>query len=295
MKTNSLLRRGAFAAAVLVAAPLVAADLSEVADLKPLAMKAYGIRSVERKGDNTLAVTLGASSSAGARRLVNASVAEVSSEVEFKYPDGMAEQKKVMPSLSRTVVELKLPTPMKNNCKYAAIAYGAEMEVVTSGRTGLYAGEDAVDADLVATIVGLRRVSSVGEGKLLCEFGAGYSPVSGNSAANWKVTVNGKPRPVLALGRRSKIDCYVPKGWGGTYPCLMQHDVFLDIGETLKTGDKVAVEATAAVSVRLAFDPGKPGRLSSRRAEVCLCRLLVRLVPRREVRRRCWCAQVREY
>ena len=193
MKTNSLLRRGAFAAAVLVAAPLVAADLSEVADLKPLAMKVYGIRSVERKGDSTLAVTIGASSSSAARRLASAwrvtspddpayayskfvkpsSVAEVSSEVEFKYPDGMAEQKKVMPSLSRTVVELKLPTPMKKNCKYAAVAYGAEMEVVTSGRTGLYAGEDAVDADLAAAIVGLRRVSSVGEGKLLCEFGAG--------------------------------------------------------------------------------------------------------------------------
>jgi len=39
---------------VLVVTPLVAADLSEVADVKPLAMKVYGIRSVERKGDNTL-------------------------------------------------------------------------------------------------------------------------------------------------------------------------------------------------------------------------------------------------
>ena len=282
MNVKPLLRRGAFVAAVLVVTPLVAADLSEVADLKPLAMKAYGIRSVERKGDNTLAVTFGASSSAGARRLASAwrvtspddpayayskfvkpaSVAEVSSEVEFKYPDGMAEQKKAMPSLTRTVVELKLPTPMKKNCKYAAVAYGAEMEVVTSGRTGLYAGEDAVDADLAAAIVGLRRVSSVGEGKLLCEFGAGYSPAGGNSAANWKVTVNGKPRPALALGRRSKIDCYVPKGWGGTYPCLMQHDIFLDIGETLKTGDKVAVEVTDAVSAgartaSFAFDESK--------------------------------------
>ena len=70
------------------------------------------------------------------------------------------------------------------------------------------------------------------------------------------------PRPVLALGRRSKIDCYVPKGWGGTYPCLMQHDIFLDIGETLKTGDKVAVEVTAAVSAgaraaSFAFDESK--------------------------------------
>ena len=207
MNVKPLLRRGAFAAAVLVVTPLIAADLSEVADLKPLAMKAYGIRSVERKGDNTLVVTFGASSSAGARRLANAwrvtspddpayayskfvkpvSVVEVSSEVEFKYPDGMAEQKKAMPDLTRTVVELKLPTPMKKNCKYAAVAYGAEMEVVTSGRTGLYAGEDAVAADLAAAIVGLRRVSSVGEGKLLCEFGAGYSPAGGNSAANWKV------------------------------------------------------------------------------------------------------------
>ena len=60
MNVKPLLRRGAFVAAMFVVSPLVAADLSEVADLKPLAMKVYGIRSVERKGDKTLAVTLGA-------------------------------------------------------------------------------------------------------------------------------------------------------------------------------------------------------------------------------------------
>ena len=280
MKT--CLHQACAACAAVFAAAASAADLSSAVDVKPLAMKAYGIRSVERRGDRALAVTLGASSSAGARRLASAwrvtspddpayayskfvkpaSVAEVSSEVEFEYPGGMAEQKKAMPSLTRTVVELKLPTPMKKNCKYAAVAYGTEMEVVTSGRTGLYAGEDAVGADTVAAIVGFRRVSSAGDGKLLCEFGAGYSPAGGNAAANWKVTVNGKPRPVLALGRRSKIDCYVPKGWGGTYPCLMQHDVFLDIGDALKTGDKVAVEVTDAVSAgaraaAFAFDESK--------------------------------------
>ena len=280
MKT--CLHQACAACAAVFAAAASAADLSSAVDVKPLAMKAYGIRSVERRGDRALAVTLGASSSAGALRLASAwrvtspddpayayskfvkpaSVAEVSSEVEFEYPGGMAEQKKAMPSLTRTVVELKLPTPMKKNCKYAAVAYGTEMEVVTSGRTGLYAGEDAVGADTVAAIVGFRRVSSAGDGKLLCEFGAGYSPAGGNAAANWKVTVNGKPRPVLALGRRSKIDCYVPKGWGGTYPCLMQHDVFLDIGDALKTGDKVAVEVTDAVSAgaraaAFAFDESK--------------------------------------
>ena len=40
-----------------VAAPPAAADSSAV-DVKPLAMKAYGIRSVERKGDRTLVVSL---------------------------------------------------------------------------------------------------------------------------------------------------------------------------------------------------------------------------------------------
>ena len=133
MNVKPLLRRGAFAASVLVVTPLVAADLSEVTEVKPLAMKVYGIRSVERKGDNTLAVTLGASSSAGARRLANAwrvtspddpayayskfvkpvFVAEVSSEVEFKYPDGMAEQKKAMPDLTRTVVHVTSTRPIE--------------------------------------------------------------------------------------------------------------------------------------------------------------------------------------
>ena len=71
----------------------------------------------------------------------------------------------------------------------------------------------------IAVVVVLELLGVADDGiELLCEFGAGYSPAGGNAAANWKVTVNGKPRPVLALGRRSKIDCYVPKGWGGTYP-----------------------------------------------------------------------------
>ena len=38
----------------------------DVVDMKPLAMKAYGIRSVERKGDRALVVTLGASASQAA-------------------------------------------------------------------------------------------------------------------------------------------------------------------------------------------------------------------------------------
>ncbi|MBR1921007.1 MAG: hypothetical protein IJ829_03255 [Kiritimatiellae bacterium] len=153
------------AGAAAFAAP-PAADLQDVVDVKPTAMKVYGIRSVERKGESALVVTLGASSSSAARRLADAwrvtspddaayaydkfvkpvSVAEVASTVEFPYPQGMAEQKKAMPPLSRTVVELKLPHPMKGGSRYAVVGYGAEMEVVTSGRTGLYAGEDAVDA-----------------------------------------------------------------------------------------------------------------------------------------------------
>ena len=166
--------------AVLSAAVLSAQAEADAVDMKPLAMKAYGIRSVERRGDRALAVTIGASASqtacaradawrvtspddpayACAKFIRPASASVVSSKAEFSYPAGMSAPKKAMPPLSLTVVELKLPTPMKKNCRYAVVGYGAEMEVVTSGRTGLYAGEDAVDADLAAAIVGLRRAPS---------------------------------------------------------------------------------------------------------------------------------------
>ncbi|MBR1921008.1 MAG: hypothetical protein IJ829_03260 [Kiritimatiellae bacterium] len=74
--------------------------------------------------------------------------------------------------------------------------------------------------------------------------------------------MNGARREVRALGRRSKIDCYVPRGWGGTYPCLMQHEIVLDLGDDLKKGDEVAVEVADAVTAgaraaRFVFDEAK--------------------------------------
>lgn len=41
--------------------------------------------------------------------------------------------------------------------------------------------------------VGLRNVFSAGGGKLLCEFGNGYSPEAGNMTTAWNIKVNGQP------------------------------------------------------------------------------------------------------
>ena len=263
----------------LVAAAALSCDLENVVDVKPYANRVYGIRQVERKDAATLWVTLGATASvfrntAEAWRIVSdddpayayekfvrpVGAKEVESKVEFPYPAGRKVHAKGSLPLERSVVELKLPTPMKPKCRYAVVAHGAgQNECVTAALTGSYVGEGEGDR-WAARIVGLRQVESVGGGVIRCEFGAGYSPQGGDVASNWQVTVGGKPVQVRVLGRRAKIDFYKTAGW--PYGAVLVNDVFLDLGAALKDGDGVAVAVTESVTcgertAKLAFDSAK--------------------------------------
>ncbi len=264
--------------ALLVTVAWADIDFEHVPDVKPYANRVYGIRSVKPKGDSMLRVVLGATATgsmkaAEAWRIVSdtdanyayekfvrpARVEHVETKLEFPYPEGRQMNAKGSIPLERSVVDLVLPTPMKKGCDYAAVAYGTGNECVTAALTGSRVG--APDGDAWASrIVGLRKVSSVGDGKLLCEFGAGYSEQGGNLAANWHVTVNGTVRPVRALGRRTKLDFYKTAGW--PYGGVLVSDVYIDIGDALTDGDKVVVAVTGAVTcgertARLAFDARK--------------------------------------
>ena len=259
------------AAAALDADPGVA----RLADLKPLALQAHGLRRAGATSPTTVQVVIGASMTGAAGkaeayriigegdpayayrdfvRPVKAAILNERKNAEFTVPEGFAAPKAAdIRSLTRTVVELTLPAPLKEGRTYHVVAIGVGSEMVTAGKTAAsfayraaepYRDDPAGDV-LGATMTGLRRITSVGNGVLLLEFGAGYSVPGGNKLAHYAITVNGKPVSIHAMGRRSKIDVYLPVGW--PFKGLLQHEVFLDIGAPLKNGDVVRVEAAPAV------------------------------------------------
>jgi endoglucanase len=269
-------------AALLAPVMAFAAEDVAVADIKPLASRVYGVRSAVRDGADKIRVTIGASATPLAKKMtegwrivsaddpayayekfVKPSAASVVSEtVEFPYPSayrGVAKWRR-QPALSASVIELKLPTPMKPNCRYGVVAMGGtlnaargEIECVTAASSGAYVDEKYADEKDVARVVGLRNVLPVGGGKLLVELGGSYAAEAGDAASSWNVTVNGTKVAATVKGRRSRLDFYLPCGWpfGG----FLLHDVYLDLGTGLKDGDKVAVElAESAVAGNHAFD-----------------------------------------
>ena len=121
------------------------------------------------------------------------------------------------------------------------------------------AAEVRVPADeIAARIVGLRRVSPLGDGKIALEFGASFSLAEWRDPSRYHVSLNGVAIPVAEFGRRSKIDVYLPVGW--PFRTIMQHDVFLDLGRDLKKGDRVEVSVEPSIcsgerSASFVFDP----------------------------------------
>ncbi len=266
-------------------------------DLKPVAMTVYGVRGAFATNPTTVRVVLGAATTfavgqaeswriesrddpayAHAKHVRPAAAAFVdnpfdgSCKPEFALPEGFSAPKPAMRPLIRAVVDLTVPFPLKPNCTYSVIAHGFmsgnNQITATCGRAGAsFSGKpepslgSRVGADAwAAKIVGLRRVSSVGDGHVLLEFGHGFSTAAGNDAANYRISVNGAPLTPVRMGRRSKIDFYWLDGW--PYGTLMMHDVYLDLGQTLKPGDVVSVTVAERVTAgareaMFAFDPNK--------------------------------------
>ena len=257
---------GALTAAVATSA--FAAEMEPVIDIKPLAGRVYGVRKAEATDASTIRVTLGASSTPVARKSADAwrvtsnddadyayekfvkplSVAEISDTEEFTYPARFTGVKKWrrQPAMKKTVVELKLPKPMKPGKKYGVVAMGVflnergDSECVTGAITGAFVGEDYQADGNAARIVGLRNVFSCGGGKILCELGNSFAGEAGMNPGAWTVKVNGAAVRPAALGRRSKLDYYLPCGW--PFTGMMLHDVFIDLGRELNDGDKISVE-----------------------------------------------------
>lgn len=274
---------------VVMLALVTTSAFANEADLKPVAGRVYGVRKAERCGSGTIRVTLGAAATPLAPkmtegwRIVSAddpayayekfvqplAATEVERKIEFEYPKAWLPNPKWKrpPQMWRTVIDLKLPTPLKPKAKYGVVAMGGvfnaargEQECVTGGTTGAFVDEDHRADALAPCIVGLRQVQNVGNGVIVVEAGNALAGEAAERASNWSVSVNGKETSVKAAGRRSRLDFYYPGGW--PFTGMMLHDVYLDLGVPLKRGDKVVVTADAQIvagnrEVTLDFDPRK--------------------------------------
>ena len=238
-------------------------------DLKLWALECYGLRGAVAMDATTVVAVFGASAT-GARN--NAKAWRILSEedpayaydhfvqpveakglpadVEFPWPEGFQAETPAKNELKRHLVQLKLPTPLKPGVEYGLVALG-DGAPVTGAKTGCFFRWDGTDrpsdpatvrvpADgRAAWMVGLRRASPLGDGKVALEFGASFSLAAWRDPDQYDVRVNGEKVAVAEFGRRSKIDVYLPVGW--PFKVLMQHDVFIDLGRDLKPGDRVAV------------------------------------------------------
>ena len=284
-------------AALLFAAVVAAAVPSSFAaqptdDTKPAAMRAYGLREAAPLSPTEIRVVIGAAATASADRAdawrilsdkdpayahttfaQPKSVRKIAQADEFPLPAGDASPKPARRGALRAVaVAIELPSPMKDGATYTVIAHGSpsmQNLLVTGGRADasftFRTGGPFVKAELpppsdeVRATAGLRGVRSVGGGIVRLECGAGLVPPACDKASSYTVTLNGAPAAVRSVGRRSRIDLYKPEYW--PFHVLMQHDVFLDLGAPLKTGDRVRVSVSSAAMAsgataesELAFD-----------------------------------------
>ncbi len=257
------------AAAVGAASMSFARMCQSAPDLKPDVMRVYGVRSAVSLDDTTVKVVLGSSSTparakAQSYRIVSdadeayaySKFVTAKSVVRAKPPKpefilpGKSLPNRAVAGLTRGEVVLTLPSPLKKGVKYSIVAQGEGGTMVTAGTCAAsftHGGAADQNGDaLAARMLGLRRVSGIGDGKLLCEFGHTYSPGAGLDLSNWNISVNGKPVKVAAIGRRSRAECYQPTGW--PFQVYLEHLVYIDLGRTLKDGEKVCVRVNGEIT-----------------------------------------------
>lgn len=270
-----------------IASAAPAAPEPDPIDLKPWALECHGLRGAVAVSSNEVVAVFGASCT-GARNQPRAwrvrseddpayayekfvqpvEAKTLAHDIELDWPEGFAAPNPARQELRRHLVRLKLPAPLKPGVRYGLVAHG-DGAPITGGKTGCFfewdgsavAEPEAVRVpadDRAARMLGLRRASYLGDGKLALEFGASFSTASWRDPAQYDVRVNGAAVPMEAFGRRSKIDVYVPVGW--PFKTLLQHDVFLDLGRDLRPGDRVTIALGDRIcagerSAAFAFDP----------------------------------------
>lgn len=285
MKSSYSSLIGVLVFGVLSSGAAFARDFTDVPDIKRDVMRVYGVRSARALDEKTVRIVIGSSvthvrsqpksyriigdgdNNYAYRKFVTPTKVLLAkpSKNEFDIPGGVR-TKGAATSLTRSEVTLELPYPLKKGVRYHVIAQGEGGTMVTAGLCAasfVYGEKPDADDDgdrIAARMTGLRRISSVGDGKVLCEFGHGYSPDGGLRLSNWKVLVNGEERKILALGRRTRLECYQPTGW--PFKGYLEHSIFLDLGGELKKGDNVVVEVSPGVcagvrSASMRFDPAK--------------------------------------
>ena len=270
-----------------IAAAAPASAGPDPVDLKPWALECYGLRGAVAVDSNTVVAVFGASC-VGARNQAKAwrvcseddpayayekfvqpkEAKTLANDVEFPLPPDFSAPNPAKNELRRYVVQLKLPEPLRPGVRYGLVAHG-DGAPTTGAKTGCFFEWDGsvvaepetvrVPADdRAARMVGLRRVSPIGDGKVALEFGASFSTGAWRDPEQYEVRVNGEAVPMEEFGRRSKIDVYIPFGW--PFKVLMMHDVYLDLGRDLKPGDRVSVSVgpkicSGAREAEFVFDP----------------------------------------
>ena len=281
-----------FAAAAVLSLLAAAAGAAWPADdAKPETMRVWGVREAAPLSATEIRVVLGAAFTHAAKeeeawRILSdddpayaftsfvrpVSVRKIAEAAEFRLPAGDASPECAkFETLDAVAYRLKLPSPMRDGVRYWVVAHGRmhHSVPVTGGRAeasfAFRAGGPFAKAELpppddaAKATAGVRGIWSVGGGIVRLECGPGLVPPACDDPASYSVAVNGKPAAVRSVGRRSVIDVYKPVGW--PYKALTKHDVFLDLGAPLKTGDAVAVSvaptamaAGAAADAKLEFD-----------------------------------------
>lgn len=248
-------------------------DIVNALDKKPIVWKVYGVRRAEALDSKRIRLTIGHASNAGvlerhqSYRIVSeddpfyaykkfvmpekAVRLNNKKEKELTAPEG---EKEGILVFNRYLVELQLPKEMEDGKTYSVVCQGYEGQMVSSGRTAAtltyHAGEFVkpleVKEDMEAlTVMGLRGASHVGNGIICLEFGATFSPKAGNYLKNYDVTVDGRPVKILKMGRRSKIDAYLPEGW--PFPGIMMHEIFLQMEKPLAEDAKVRIRVSPEI------------------------------------------------
>ena len=236
-----------------------AAELQTALDSRPAVRESLGFRSAQATGDKSLRLTFGMSVTDAAanpeayrivsfddpdyayKKFVRPVSARVSKEVEAKGVEGS-----LLPEFAKTTVDLELPQAMKPKAKYFVVAQGVGGTMVTGARTAApvktAADKTSRDPALDQEVIGLRRIEPVGNGILLAEFGPGFSPAAASKADSFRVTLNGKPAEIAAIGRISRVDAYIPVGW--PFKAIPMHEVAIQLAQPFKDGDKIQLEVS---------------------------------------------------
>ena len=241
-------------------------EFRELPDLQPVIRQSLGVRSAKALSPTEVEIEIGlsvtdAAANPGSYRVISKTdpayayakfVLPLTATVE-RRPEAEGVKGSAFPSFARTIVRLKLPSPLQPGARYSVVGQGSGQVMVTATHTAadlVYQGQPLVwSEDVHQAVIGLRTMTPVGNGLLQLDFGPGYSPAAGKRLSAYSVTINGKPATVKNLGRVSRVDAYLPVGW--PFPAIPKHEVFLEVEPTYQHGDRIQVEVAPDVSAGL--------------------------------------------